>query len=411
MTAQTFSGVIPNVRDRLGDDEIFALHRLAMQRAAKGESILNSTLGTLATEDGQLAVMPSVLETMARLQGPVTAGYAPVAGKPEYLRAVIEDVFGDGPLAGQAVSAAVPGGSGAIYQAVVNFLEPGQKLLATNFHWGPYPGIARNLDRDFEKFDMFTADGTFDVDSLSRAVDRHIATQGRVLVVLNFPCHNPTGYSLNEDEWRATSDVLRAAGERAPVTVLFDIAYFWFAGSDAKTWVDWVPPLLETTTVLVAWTASKSYCQYGSRTGALIGLHRDASELDQMRNALGYTCRATWSNCNHLGQLAVTELITDPALNARWAAERDALVELIDKRIVAFNDLAAKAGLRMPRYQNGFFLIVYTPDSDRTAAVMRDVGVFVLPIPGAVRIALCHTPLKDLPRLVDALKIGVAAVG
>jgi aromatic-amino-acid transaminase len=404
-----FSGVIPGVRGRLGDDEIFALHRLAMERAAKGESILNSTLGTLATEDGQLAVMPSVLETMARLQGPVTAGYAPVAGKPDYLRAVIKDVFADGPLARQAVSAAVPGGTGAIYQAVVNFLEPGQKLLATNFHWGPYPGIARNLGRDFEKFQMFTEDGAFDVEALTAAVDRHIESQGRVLVVLNFPCHNPTGYSLDSDEWRATCDVLRAAGERAPVTVLFDIAYFWFARDDAKTWVDWVPALLESTTVLVAWTASKSYCQYGSRTGAIIGLHRDPAELDQIRNAFGYTCRGTWSNCNHLGQLAATELIMDPELNARWAAERDALVELLDDRIVIFNDLAAKAELRMPRYKNGFFLIAYTPDAERTASAMRDVGVFVLPIPGAVRVALCHTPKKDLPRLVDALKIGVAA--
>jgi aromatic-amino-acid transaminase len=192
---------------------------------------------------------------------------------------------------------------------------------------------------------------------------------------------------------------------------LFDIAYFWFAKEDAKTWVDWVPELLESTTVLVAWTASKSYCQYGSRTGAIIGVHRDRDELDQMRNAFGYTCRGTWSNCNHLGQLAATELITNPELNARWAAERDALVDLIDQRIVVFNELAQKAGLAMPTYKNGFFLIVYTPDAERTASAMRDEGVFVLPIPGAVRIALCHTPKKDLPRLVDALQVGVAAAG
>jgi len=121
------------------------------------------------------------------------------------------------------------------------------------------------------------------------------------------------------------------------------------------------------------------------------------------------TCRGTWSNCNHLGQLAATELITNPELNARWAAERDELVELLDQRIVVFNDLAAKAGLHTPRYENGFFIVVFTSDSDRTAAAMRDEGVFVLPIPGAVRIALCHTTKNDLPRLVDALKVGVAA--
>ena len=411
MTTMTFSGVIPDVRDRLGDDEIFALHGLATERAAKGESILNSTLGTLATEDGQLAVMPSVLETMARLQGPVTAGYAPVAGKPEYLRAVISDVFGDGQLAGQSAAAAVPGGTGAIYQAIVNFLEPGQKLLAPSFHWGPYPGIANNLGRGFDRFEMFTKAGDFDVEAMAAAVDRHIATQGRVLIVLNFPCHNPTGYSLSPNEWRRVCEVLRSAGERAPVTVLFDIAYFQFAGDKATSWVDMVPGLLESTTVLVAWTASKSYCQYGSRTGALIAVHRDPDELTQIRNALGYTCRATWSNCNHLGQLAATELITNPELHARWASERDDLVGLLDQRIVLFNDLAAQAGLRTPRYDCGFFIVVFTSDSERAAAAMRDEGVFVLPIRGAVRIALCHTTKKDLPRLVDALKVGVAAGG
>ena len=73
-------------------------------------SILNSTLGTLATEDGKLAVMPSVLETLEQLPRVESAGYAPVSGRPDFLRAVITDVFGEGTLADQAVSAATPGG-------------------------------------------------------------------------------------------------------------------------------------------------------------------------------------------------------------------------------------------------------------------------------------------------------------
>ena len=133
----TLTSVIQEARDRFGDDQVFALNQVAMARAAQGESILNSTLGTLAMEDGTLAVMPSVLETMERLQGAGCAGYAPVSGKPEFLSAVIADVFGEGPLAEQAISAAAPGGTGAIYQAVINFLKPGQKFLATSFHWNP----------------------------------------------------------------------------------------------------------------------------------------------------------------------------------------------------------------------------------------------------------------------------------
>lgn len=409
MTPTHASSVIPDARGRRGDDPIFALHREATQRAARGESILNATLGTLADEDGRLAVMPSVLEALERAGGAEAAGYAPVSGRPDFLAATVEDLFGGGPLAGQAVAAATPGGTGAVYQAVVNFLEPGQKLLTTHYHWGPYPSIARAVGRGFETFQMFRADRSFDVEALAVALDKHLEDQGRALVVLNDPCHNPTGYSLSSDEWRRVADLLRRAGATAPVAVLMDVAYFRFGGAAATRWIDAIPALLESATVLVAWTASKSFTQYGARVGAVVALHRDFAERTQIENALGFTCRATWSNCNHLGQRAITELLTVPDLRRRSDEERDELNALLRRRIDVFNAEARSVGLRMPRYDSGFFVTVFTRDGERTAAAMRELGVYVLPMPGAVRVALCSTPLPVIPRLMDALQKGVAA--
>jgi aromatic-amino-acid transaminase len=411
VTVASLESLVPAARGRPGEDPIFALHHEAVRRAAGGESILNATLGTLSDENGHIAVMPCVLETLQRLQGDEVAGYAPVAGRPEYLSAVVADLFGDGPLTKQAVAVATPGGTGAVFQSVANFLEPGQKLLTTGYHWGPYPAIARNAGRNFESFPMFRGDQTFDVEALASALDRHVDTQGRALVVLNDPCHNPTGYSLRQDEWRRVSDVLRRAGQRAPVAVLLDVAYFTFGGASARAWVHAIPALLESTTVLVAWTASKSFTQYGGRIGALVALHRDAEERTQIKNALAYGCRATWSNCAHLGMRAIGEILTEPELSARADAERNLLVELLGARIEAFNAGARQIGLTMPRYDSGFFVTVFTKDGQKTAATMRDLGVFVLPIPGAVRVALCATPLAEIPRLLDALEKGVAAAG
>ncbi len=409
MTMATLSAIVPGARDRPGDDPLFALHREATERAAAGESILNATLGTLSGEDGKIAVMPSVLETLSRVDARVAAGYAPVAGIPAFLNATIADVFGDGPLASQAVAVATPGGTGAVYQGVVNFLEPGQKLLTTSYHWGPYKGIATNIGRDAETFSMFRPDRTFDVEGLAAGLDRHVDTQRRALVILNFPCHNPTGYSLTPDEWRRVVEVVRRAGERAPVTVLLDVAYFAFGGRAARTWIDAIPSLLKGATVLVAWTASKSFTQYGARIGSLIALHPNAAERTQIKNALSFTCRSTWSNPNHLGQRVITELLTNPELRRRADAERDELVGVLQKRIEAFNAAAHAAGLRMPRYDSGFFSMVFTKDADRTAAKMRELGVYVLPLKGAVRVALCGTPLAQIPRLVDALASGGVA--
>ena len=408
MTLATLSAVVPGARDRPSDDPLFALNREATERAAAGESIVNATLGTLSGEDGRLAVMPSVLETLARTDARAAAGYAPVAGMPAFLNATIADVVGAGPLARQAVAVATPGGTGAVYQSVVNFLEPGQKLLTTSYHWGPYTGIARNIGRDAETFAMFRPDRTFDIDGFGAALERHVDTQGRALVVLNFPCHNPTGYTLRQDEWRRVTEVVQNASERAPVTVLLDVAYFMFGGRAARTWIDFIPGLLKNATVLVAWTASKTFTQYGARVGSLIALHPDDAERTQIKNALGFSCRSTWSNGNHLGQRAVTELLTQPELRRRADIEREELVDLLHKRIEAFNAAAEAVGLRMPRYESGFFSMVFVRDGERAAAKMRDMGVFVLPLKGAVRVALCGTPLSQIPRLVDALAAGAA---
>ena len=408
-TTTASSSLIPDARGRAGNDPIFALNAEAAKRAAAGESILNATMGALVDDGGRLAVMPTVLEAFGRVPAGRSAGYAPISGTAAYRDAVVKDLFGDGPLSRQAVAVATPGGTGAVYQAVVNFLEPDQSLLTASYFWGPYREIARHAGRSLDTFPMFRSDGAFDVEGLAAGLDRHAATQQRALLILNFPCHNPTGYSLGPDEWRRAADTIRRVGEQVPVTVLIDAAYLRFGGAAAKNWTTVVPTLLQSTTVLIAWTASKSFAQYGSRVGAMVALHRDPAELDQIANALGYSCRATWSNCNHAGMLAVTDLLTDATLALRADEERAALIGLLQERIDAFNGEAASAGLKTPRYDSGFFVAVFTRNADATARTMREMGVYVTPIQGAVRAALCSTPVASVPRLVEALARGVSA--
>ena len=132
---------------------------------------------------------------------------------------MLQSLFGEGPLAQQATAVATPGGTGAIYQAVVNALEPGQSLLTSNYYWGPYRAITAHAGRGIETFNMFGEDGAFDVEALAAGMERQASTQGRVLVVLNFPCHNPTGYSLSPEEWSRVSDVVCRIGKQVPVTV------------------------------------------------------------------------------------------------------------------------------------------------------------------------------------------------
>lgn len=389
---------------RPGDDPIFMLNAEAQKRAQAGESIVNATLGVLTEDDGTLAVMPSVLDAIARVPVKRAAAYAPIHGDPVFLRAVIDDLFDGGALADIAVAAATPGGTGALHHAIVNFLEPGQALLTTSYFWAPYQTIATHTRRAVETFEMFDARGEFDLRAFEEALARLIARQGRALVFFNFPCHNPTGYSLDDSEWRAVAEIVRRHAQKAPVAFLVDDAYAKFGSTASQSWLAHVERMLDPALVLVAWTASKSFAQYGARVGALVAVHPDAQERARIHNALGFSCRGTWSNCNHLGLLAITDLLSEPALKARADAERAKLTALLGERVSAFNHEAARAGLRYPRYEGGFFVSVFTSDADGTAKAMREAGVYVVPMKGAVRVALCSTPAREVPRLVSALE-------
>lgn len=408
-TMRRFSALIDEVTDRPGDDPIFTLNAEATRRARAGENVLNATLGALIDDQGRLAILPSVAAAIAGIQPRVASAYAPIAGPPAYLEAVVHDTFGDGPLSAVSTAVATPGGTGAILHSIVSFLEPGQALLTTSYFWSPYEIIATHTGRRVETFAMFDSGGRFNLPALEEGLEKQFVKQGRAMAVLNFPCHNPTGYSLDEDEWAGLTDVVSRMGAKAPLTLLFDIAYAKFGAPGKERWVDHLQRLSLDAQVLIAWSASKAFAQYGSRIGCLIALQHDEEERRRVFNALSYACRGTWSNCNHLGMLAITELLTHPESKAASEAERRELVELLDQRVEAFNAAAQAAGLEYPRYEGGFFVTVFSDDAKLSARVMRDEGVFAIPVRGAVRLALCSVPVPQIPRLVEALARGVRA--
>ncbi len=399
--------LIPDCADRPADDPIFALHGEATQRERAGEDILNATIGTLCADDGRIAVMPSVFEAYRRVKPEKAAGYAPISGPLPFLSAVITDLFGEREGVANAVAVATPGGTGAIHHTIVNALEPGQRLLTSSYFWGPYATLADHTRRGVLTFRMFDSAGAFDLGAYEAGLDRLMREQGRALVVLNTPCHNPTGYSLDDGEWSEVVGITERAASRGPTTLLLDFAYAKFAPTTDSPWQVHLERLAESAGVFIAWTASKSFAQYGARVGALVALHPDGGERRRIANALGYSCRGTWSNCNHLGMLAITEVLSDPDLRGRSEREREDLCLLLGERVAAFNRQAKSAGLAHPRYEGGFFVTVFTENARETAERMRRRGVYVVPVDGAVRVALCSTPKDAIPRLVEALEAGV----
>lgn len=396
--------VIPSHQGRPSDDPIFALNKEASARRARGESVVNGTVGALLHDDGKLAILPTAARVVHEVPAEEWATYAPIAGSTDFLAAVIADLFRDEPeMRACAVASATPGGTGALRHAIANYLEPGQALLTTSYFWGPYSTLADESDRKVATFAMFGEGGGLDVAALDKALAKQIAEQKRVLLFLNDPCHNPTGYSMTTDEWRAVVERLVARASEAPITLLVDMAYFAYNAHDPRAFLKELRPLLGKTGLLFAWSASKTYTHYGLRVGALVACVPDPKERAATDAAFCYSSRGVWSNCSRGGMRAITRLLVEPELARACDRERDELKALLGARVAAFNELAPKKGIRYPRYEGGFFVTVFADDAEARALRMKESGVFVVPSKAALRVALCSVPVRDVERLVAAL--------
>ena len=398
--------VIPANQGRPSDDPIFALNKEATARRARGESIVNGTVGALLDDEGRLAILPTAARVVHEIPAEEWAAYAPIAGSTDFLDAVIGDVFKDEPeMRACAVAAATPGGTGALRHAIANYLEPGQSILTTSYFWGPYQTLCDEAGRKVVTFSMFAADGSMDVEALDRTLSKQLAEQKRALLFINDPCHNPTGYSMRPEEWRALVEILVRRSSEAPITLLVDMAYFAYNAHDPRAFLKELRPLLGKVGLLFAWSASKTFTHYGLRVGALVSCVPDPAERTATAAALSYSCRGTWSNCSRGGMRAITRLLTDEALTTACDRERDELKALLGARVAAFNEQAPRHSLRYPRYEGGFFVTVFADDSFERAARMKEKGVFAVPQKGAIRVALASVAAKDVGRLVEALAL------
>ncbi|MNE05578.1 Aromatic-amino-acid aminotransferase [compost metagenome] len=141
------------------------------------------------------------------------------------------------------------------------------------------------------------------------------------VVLLHACCHNPTGFDLSQDDWRAVLDVVR----RRELLPLIDFAYQGFGdGLEEDAWAVRLFAA-ELPELLITSSCSKNFGLYRERTGALIVCAADAEKLTDVRSQLAFLARNLWSTPPAHGAAVVATILGDAALKAKWVEELDAM--------------------------------------------------------------------------------------
>lgn len=394
--------LIPARREFLAADPIFAANAEAQARAAAGEDVLNATLGALADDAGRQVLLDTARELWRELPPEEALPYAPIAGDPAFLAALVRRHWPD--LSGPGSGCATPGGSGALAMSVRNFLEPGMAVLAAGPCWSPYATLAAENGADLALAPFPEPGAGLDGDLWERLGSDLLDRQGRLLVWLNDPCHNPTGRSLGPADRELLGQVLVRLAGRGPVTLLLDCAYLDYAADpgQVRAALDHYAGLGREGRVLVGacLSLSKALTLYGARAGALVfPWLQDAA----LQGALAHSCRGAFANCARAGQALLVRLDRDPAGQARLAAEHRHWSGVLATRAQALDAALRAEGLAGAAWDGGFFVALRVPDPAAAVAGLRDRGVFVVPLPDGLRVGICALPADRAPRFARAL--------
>ena len=84
--------------------------------------------------------------------------------------------------------------------------------------------------RGLECFEMFDEEGCFNIADLDYKVKKLTRNQEHLVIILNTPANNPTGYTLTMDDWYAVKKTLDEVPLEKKIALVLDVAYIDDAG-------------------------------------------------------------------------------------------------------------------------------------------------------------------------------------
>lgn len=392
------------------EDKIFGIsNRAKAMIAEKGaDKVINATIGSLLDDNGNLVVLSSVDEVFKHLSPAEYADYAPIGGIKPFREAVQQAAFGSHRPKGYVEAVATPGGTGSLRNVIANYSDGGDQVLTSDWHWAPYNTIAGEIGRSIATFEFFTENGKFNIDSFQKKSAELLAKQESLVIILNTPAHNPTGYSLTLEDWDHVIAVLQEEAKCGKaIALVIDAAYIDFAGDEEeyRRFLPKLEVLPENVLPIMAYSLSKTYTLYGTRCGAMICIAKTKEIADEFKRVCEYSSRGSWSNSAKVAQVILSRIYGEPGLLERVDKERAHYREMLIKRGRAFEEEAKKVGLKIVPFDAGFFISIPCSDPDAISAKLEKEGVFIVPLAKGLRVSVAsisEDKCRKLPAIIKA---------
>ncbi len=385
--------------------DILQIAKEAEQKKMQNPQVINATIGMFYDENRSVGGMPIVVNRIHETPPDDMLPYPTVdGGKPfknnliswvlgEYEQSLRERLYVD--------VCATPGGSGAIATTFSVYSNPGDFVLVSDVRW-QYDRFADRAKLNIFEHRMFI-DGHFDIPSFRSRLTELCQRQQRVIVVVNDPCHNPTGYTLSNQEWDEIIASLNVFTNN-DIVFLYDLAYLEFSDEkNSRLKLSKLSKIAPHVFVVIAFSGSKTFGVYGLRMGAAIGLSKIKSAVDDFHDKFVLEARGSWSATPTLA-ISLFNFFAQKEERINFIKALNDAKTVVSKRSAIFRKEASDIGLETYPFSSGFYTIVKTPHPLDSFHRLADHDIYAIPMAGGIRIALCSITVSEVTGLAAKIK-------
>lgn len=389
-------------------NNILSLAKEAKKAKDLDRSVINSTIGMLADEHDDFYTFKAVKEVMKTIDDYDMFAYSDTDGGETFHQAILSWVFGDKRCLDNKYTSviATPGGSGAISCTFANYLEGGDRVLVPNHMWETYITFAKERGCDHLAYELFDEYGNFNIKSLKECIDTVKDQQKHILIVLNDPCENPTGFCMSDTDYDNLVSLIKEY-HQYKIVLLIDMAYFDYYSDNPAIIRNRYQKLINlggNVLCVFSFSGSKTFGLYGLRIGAAIGVCSDLAEIKHLKDAFTFSARGMWSSSSSLGIAIISHILLNEKWRKMFESELIEVSSILGKRADAFLNNAKEVGLPILPFERGFFACVPTKNPVGLMNALHQDKVYVVVTKTCIRIALCAISLEEAARLPKIIK-------
>ena len=385
--------------------DILKISKDAIEASKHYDDVINASIGMFYDEDKSIGGMPTVSKAIKHLTDDEILPYPAVDGGPIFKKNVIAWVLGQYEQSIKEhmfVSAcATPGGSGAIAATFSIFSKPGDSIFVSDIRW-QYERFADRAKLNVFEHALFDGDH-FNLKSFRERLVELCKKQHEVIVIVNDPCHNPTGFTLSEQEFKDILYILNEMRNNS-IVFLYDLAYLEYSHEDNnRIKISHLPMLQDHVITIIGFSGSKTFGVYGLRLGAAIILAKSEEKVKSAHLKYVNEARGSWS-ATPTASIELFNKFQIAENKANFLKDLNKINTLVQQRSQSFVRQALEIGLKTHPFRSGFYTVVLTKDPEKDYLKLAEHRIFAVPMNGGVRFALCSLSLKEIEGLPQKIK-------